>query len=197
MSNKQKTDSRRESWALSHLSKVNSSLRSAPLHHYGLPMPTRVEELFRQSCEEPAWTFRWCIPKHYLFPSGGKSDENPWFGRCQPANKNSSCWDSHPHISPTNMISIKQLKTKQIKNIKIWGKNVHSQLVLWQDFAFVALLTLSCPTTILRMQLSVVGWWSCAVIVCPIFLMPRFCLTYTHTHAQGKLIYSVVEIDVA
>lgn len=40
---------------------------------------------------------------------------------------------------------------------------------------FLGVLTFSCPTTILKMQLSGVGWWSCAVILCAIFVKGRLC----------------------
>lgn len=56
----------------------------------------------------------------------------------------------------------------------------------YHQYYEAALLTLSWPTTILMMQLSGVGWWSCAVILCWIFWNGRLCKRKSVRHAAAS-----------
>lgn len=56
----------------------------------------------------------------------------------------------------------------------------------------IVLLTFSCPTTILMMQKSGVGWWSCAVILCAIFVKGRL----WYTHVREKIHKRKMNIDI-
>lgn len=46
---------------------------------------------------------------------------------------------------------------------------------IWWNPMIGSSSALSCPTTILSIQLSGVGWWSCAVMLCCIFWKGRLC----------------------
>lgn len=50
-----------------------------------------------------------------------------------------------------------------------------------------ALRTFSCPTTILMTLESGVGWWSCAVIICSIFVKGRLCYTQGQKKIKVKI----------
>lgn len=68
---------------------------------------------------------------------------------------------------------------------KLWMASLNMSLVhthaslmffrmkLWWKPMMGSSSAFSCPTTILKMQQSGVGWWSCAVILCAIFVKGR------------------------
>lgn len=93
--------------------------------------------------------------------------------------------------------------------VKIWFDNL---VYLWTPHVTVScrcetgvvlknqkgwiLLTFSCPTTILKTQLSGVGWWSCTVTLCLIFVKGRLWCTQREREKKNSTTGSLLESDI-